>query len=84
MIWQDLVITITNLLFTYSLIPQVWEGFKIRKGLLTIQTSIITTIGLYAMSVVFLSLGLTFSFVISLINGTLWLILLLQRLSYGK
>jgi len=84
MVWQDIVITIANLLFTYALIPQVYLGFKRRKGFMTIQTSFITSIGLYAMAIAFLTLSLTFSFFISLINGTLWFILFMQRLIYGK
>ncbi len=28
MVWQDIVITIINVVFGYALIPQVWKGFK--------------------------------------------------------
>ena len=82
MMWQDIVITIANLMFTYALIPQVYHGFKTKKGAMIVQTALITTIGLYAMAIAFFSLGLIFSTIISLLNGTLWFLLLIQRLIY--
>ena len=44
MIWQDLVISIVNLVFSISLIPQVIHGYKTKKGLITLQTSVPTTL----------------------------------------
>lgn len=82
MIWQDIVITIANLLFTYALLPQVYHGFKAKKGVMVFQTAVLTTLGLYAMAVAFLTLNLLFSGIISTINGTLWALLLIQRLIY--
>ena len=82
MIWQDIVITIANLLFTYALIPQVYHGFKTKKGAMVFQTALLTTIGLYAATFAFISLKLYFSGIISSINATLWLILLMQRSVY--
>ena len=82
MIWQDVVITIANFLFTYALIPQVWQGFKTKKAAMILQTAILTTIGLYATSLAFFTLNLYFSGAISLINGTLWALLLIQKLIY--
>ena len=32
--WQDWVISIANLLLIYSIIPQVYQGFKRKKGFL--------------------------------------------------
>lgn len=84
MIWQDIIITIANLLFTYSLFHQVIYGFKKKKGLLTLTTSGLTTLGLYAMAISFLTLNLYFSAVVSSLNATLWLILLIQRVIYNK
>jgi len=82
MIWQDIVITIANIMFSYALIPQVIKGFKEKKGHIAIQTGLLTSIGLYASCVAFLTLNLFFSGIICSINGTLWLILLVQRLMY--
>ena len=82
MIWQDIVITIANLMFTYSLVNQVVYGFKKKKGFLTITTSVLTFIGLYAMTVAFFSLSLYFSAIVAFINATLWFILFVQRVVY--
>lgn len=82
MIWQDVIIAIANILFGYSLIYQVHHGFKIKKGLITLQTSFLTTIGLYTLAVVYFSLNLYLSALISLFNGTMWLLLFIQRIIY--
>jgi len=83
MVWQDIVLTIAYLIFTVALLPQVYEGFKFRKGVIAISTSVPTFIGLYVISYVFYTLDLTFSAVMSVVTGTLWLILFIQRLVYG-
>jgi len=82
MIWQDYVVAITTILFGYALIPQVYYGFKKKKTTITIQTSTITFLGLYTLAVTFLTLGLYFSTFANLITGTLWAILLIQKLIY--
>ncbi len=84
MVWQDIVIAVSNALFGYSLIFQVYTGFKEKKGFLTIQTSLLTTIGLYALSLAYLTLKLYLSTIIGLFNGTMWLLLLIQRIVYKK
>ena len=82
MMWQDILITISNILFSYALIPQVYHGFKNKKTAMILQTALLTTIGLYASCIAFFSLGLLFSGIITVINGTLWGLLLLQTLIY--
>ncbi|MBT3324441.1 hypothetical protein HN681_01980 [archaeon] len=84
MLWQDLVITIANLLFTYSLAHQVYYGFKKKKGLLTLIASGLTFIGLYAIAIAFFTLNLYFSSVVATINATLWLTLFIQRIKYSR
>ena len=84
MVWQDIVISISNLLFTYSISNQVYYGFRKKKGLIVLQTSIITTLGLFALTIAFLTLDLYLSSVVSFINGALWYMLFLQRLIYEK
>jgi len=82
MMWQDITITIANIIFAYALIPQVMQGFKHKKGYINLQTAFLTTIGLYAMAIAFVSLNLIFSTIIVGINATLWFILLIQGLIY--
>ena len=84
MVWQDIVVAIANVLFGYSLLWQVFQGFKKKKGLLALQTSLLTTIGLYALSVAYFSLNLYVSTIIGVFNGTMWLILFIQGIIYKK
>jgi hypothetical protein len=82
MIWQDIVVAIANVLFGYSLAYQVYKGFKEKKGALSLQSSLLTTIGLYSVAVVYASLSLYISTLITIFNGTMWLLLFMQKLIY--
>ena len=84
MVWQDIVVAIANLLFAYSLIWQVFYGFKKKKALISIQTSLLTCIGLYALAVCYFTLNLYISTIIGLFSGTMWLVLFIQSLIYEK
>ena len=83
MIWQDIALTIANLIFSYALIPQVYHGFKHKKTTITKQTSTLTTIGLFTSSIAFLSLNLLFSGIVCAFNATMWALLLIQKLLYN-
>ncbi len=82
MVWQDIVISLTIILAGYALIPQVIHGFKVRKGLITYQTSIMYMIAIYTAAIVFITLKLYFSATMNFIIGTLWLVLLIQKIVY--
>jgi hypothetical protein len=84
MIWQDIVIAIANLLFTFSLVNQVYHGFKTKKGFILLRTSGLTSLGLYLVGFSFFSLSLYFSGIIATTNATLWLTLFIQRLIFKK
>jgi len=84
MIWQDIVIAIANLMFTFSLFSQVYHGFKKKKGFIILRTSGLTSIGLYAIAIAFFTLSLYFSTIIASINATLWVTLFVQRIIYPK
>ncbi len=84
MVWQDTLIAVTNLAFGYGLLKQVIYGFKGKKGHITLQTGAITSLGLYLMAFSFFSLNLYFSAIIAGVNATLWYLLLIQRIIYGK
>lgn len=84
MIWQDLLISIANIIFAISLIIQVYYGFKEKTGPIKFQASIPTLIALYAISFAFWSLALYFSAIVSFLNGTMWFLLFIQRLAYSK
>jgi uncharacterized protein with PQ loop repeat len=84
MAWQDIIIMICTILFSYALIPQVLEGFRKKKGLINLQTAAITAPCLYILAFCFFTLQLYFSMAANILAGTLWSILLFQRLRYGK
>ena len=84
MIWQDIVLTIVMIVFSVSLVPQVYYGFRKKEGTITLITSGPTFVGLYVAAVVYATLSLTFSAIVSFFTATLWFILFLQRLIYKK
>lgn len=84
MVWQDIVISAANLVFTYSIAHQVYYGFKKKKGLVTSMASGLTSIGLCAMVISFFTLSLYFSAFVAAINAGLWFVLFIQRRIYEK
>jgi hypothetical protein len=84
MVWQDILISLANIIFAYSLAYQVYIGFKEKKGALSIQTALLTFISLYVLSFAFITLNLFLSAIVSAFNGTMWALLLMQRLTYEK
>lgn len=82
--WQDYVITAASFIFSAALIPQVYKGYKEKKGTISYATSGPTFIGLYAICYAYFTLDLFLSMAISLITGTLWFALFIQRLVYKK
>lgn len=84
MIWQDILISIASITFSIALIPQVYHGFKEKQGVIKLQTSIPTVLGLFAVMFAFFTLDLYFSTIVSFITGTLWVILVIQRVIYNE
>ena len=85
MSWQDVAITIANLMLSCSLLPQIYKGFKNKKGYITLQTCLITTISLYIMAFTF-STTTDFLLTSSIMsfNSTMWTWLLIQTLFYPE
>lgn len=83
MIWQDIAITLANIIASYALIPQVYYGFKHKKGMITKQTGFLTTLGLYIFAISYFTLDLYVSTMASFITGSLWLTLFLQTMRFG-
>jgi len=84
MIWQDIVIAIASIVFSFALVLQVYHGFKYKSGPIKLETSIPTFLGLYVICFVYITLTLYFSASISFLVGTIWFILFVQRLLYNK
>jgi len=82
MVWQDIVFSISTVLFAYALIPQIYQNWKRQRGSITLQTSLLTTIGMYAITLAYFTLDLFLSTIVGFITGSLWLILFVQKLAY--
>ncbi|HED05641.1 MAG TPA: hypothetical protein ENI61_03020 [Ignavibacteria bacterium] len=82
MVWQDIVITIIIIAFGYALIPQIYQGFKQKKGFINLQTSGITALGMFIFTFIYFTLKLYFSAIIVFITGLLWTILFAQKIAY--
>ncbi len=84
MIWQDAVIAGANALFGYSLVYQVWLGFRHKRGNFAPQASLLTTVGLCALAIAYFTLGLLASAAATAVTGTLWLLLFVQGVRYRE
>lgn len=84
MVWQDTLITIIIIAFSYALIPQILKGFKKKKGSINLQTSGITATGMLLLALIYTTLGLKFSAILAQITGILWTTLLIQRIIYNR
>ena len=82
MVWQDFVISIVGVVLTIALVPQAYNGFKQKKGFVTIATSLPTFISLYVMAITYYTLNLYYSAFVTVTGGILWTILFIQRLIY--
>ncbi|PIN77349.1 hypothetical protein COV15_02165 [Candidatus Woesearchaeota archaeon CG10_big_fil_rev_8_21_14_0_10_34_12] len=67
--WQDILISIASIIFAYSIIPQIGYCYKTKKGLVNLQLSILTTIGMIAVTVAYFTLHLYFSGIIRVFVG---------------
>lgn len=81
--WQDMLIFVVSLVLSYGLVVQVIHGFKDKKGHITFQTGLVTTIGMYLITISFFTLGMLFSGMVTFFNGTMWLTLFIQKLKYN-
>ena len=84
MVWQDIVLTASNFVFIFSLIPQVHMGFKDKKGYITLLTSTPTFIAVFFVSYAFYTLNLLMSSITAFVVGVLWFLLFYQALTYRK
>ena len=73
-VWQDIVIAVVSILFSFILLPQlrdVWHG----KTILNLYTASLTTVGLYILAATFFTMEFWISFTAEFFSGTVWLLL---------
>ena len=83
MVWQDFALMIVGIIFVYSVIPQIYVGFKKKKGLITFPTAISAVLAVSIQTVALFTLNLYFSAIVSLILLIGWFILFIQRIIYS-
>ena len=84
MVWQDFVLAGLNVIFGYSLIPQVYHGFKKRKKFIVLQTALLTTGALYTQTAVWFTLKLLVAGFVSGFIAFLWTLLTIQSIIYKE
>lgn len=72
--WQDIVLAICIAAFNVALIPSIFGKSKPQ-----LSTSVLTFSFLIPQAIVFFSLSLWYSFIMAVINATLWAILAIQK-----
>ena len=82
MTWQDILLTLVNVIIGYALIPQIFKNFKEKSDNVSLQTSILSGIGLYVVSWIYFTLNLILSAAIVLIIAILWTIITVQGFIY--
>jgi hypothetical protein len=77
--WQDIVIAIISILFSFILLPQLRDVYH-GKTNLNIYTAGLTTIGLYILSATFFTMSFWISMAADLASGTIWLFLFIYSI----
>ena len=79
---QDYILGIVGWVFLFALIPQIIKGFKVKRGLVTIPTSLLTGIGMLVISIAHFTLNLWFTAISEFSLAIAWFILLYQTVKY--
>ena len=84
MIIQDLILSICAIAFSYALIPQVILVYKLRAAdQLSWQTVIVTSVGIWIMTITFFSMKLYFTAIADMFAAICWTLLLVAKILYG-
>ena len=82
MIWQDIVISIANIVLFVSLIPQIYHGFKYKLSSIKKLTSFPIVLALTSLVISYITLNLYFSAAMMSLAVLGWLILFIQSIIY--
>ena len=72
--WQDVVLTIGQVIFIIALFPSI-----LSKDKPALQTCMLTSAVAFSIAVVYLTLSIPFAAISAALNGTLWLVLAVQK-----
>lgn len=73
--WQEIVLTIGQIIFIAALFPSILSEDKP-----ALQTSILTSAVAFSIAVVYVTLSIPFAAISAALNGALWLVLAVQKL----
>lgn len=82
MIWQDMILVICTIAMGYALVPQIFDNMKVRRCQIGLQTSGVTFIAVFVAAIIYLTLGLFFTFILTSVIGILWFVLFVQKIIY--
>lgn len=74
MSWQDLVLTVGQVIFVIALIPTV-----VGKDKPALPTSVLTSAVSFSFMAVYVSLSVPFASMTAAVNGSMWLVLAVQK-----
>jgi len=74
MSWQDLVLTVGQVIFVIALVPTV-----VGKDKPALQTSVLTSAVSFSFMAVYVSLSVPFASMTAALNGSMWLVLAVQK-----
>jgi hypothetical protein len=80
---QDFILGFIGILFTIGLIPQVLLGFKVKRPLVSLETSAFYVVLLTVNTICFYTLELYWTSLFSYTTMVMWFIILLQTKLYG-
>ena len=72
--WQDVILTIGQVIFIIALFPSI-----LSKDKLALQTSVLTSAVALSIAVVYLTLSIPFAAISAALNGALWFVLAVQK-----
>jgi hypothetical protein len=72
--WQEVVLTVGQVIFLIALIPSI-----LSKDKPALQTSLLTSSVAFSIAVVYVTLAIPFAAISAALNGTLWFVLAVQK-----
>lgn len=72
--WQDIVLTIGQIIFIIALVPSILSPDKP-----ALQTSVVTAAVALSIAAVYVTLSIPFAAISAALNGVLWLVLAVQK-----
>lgn len=80
----DYIIAAAQVCLTADMLPTVWHQFRAKACSIPLVSSVVTSVMLAALGVVYLSLGLYVALATVLMGSAIWAVSAAQRVAYGS